>query len=297
VFALVPDITDNGTVISRYYDMSTGGNGNSWPTANLSIGADGLNVTVAVSGINHVLGLNHFLPGTNANPSKIDPNIDWTELLITVAIRHPDPVAIQEVIGNTTNGQAIVIYVDGAELWWVAPATVLGVSGHGRLYREENPTGSFTRDDRPWLRAVMALAMGWYSKRRTACTVSIAGIGRVPAVQSMVQNIENAIGVPLVANSLVSEVIYDFASMQTTMVTDFANLDAPAFAGMLRPTGNSIGGVQSPQMREVKDQINKVRRQEGTPVRISNPGGGGGSGTGTTTTVQGASIANRFFSS
>lgn len=118
---------------------------------------------------NHVLGRNHW---SGANDSGFDPDtqggLDWEDCVITIAwegdyrqiLRYDQPSDYA-----AGDGSELVLEVPGAEYWYLAQGTVLGVDAAGAL-RSAPAGGVVLRDDIERLKAVMAGAIARYSYDR-----------------------------------------------------------------------------------------------------------------------------------
>jgi hypothetical protein len=284
-WAFGPETVAGGNVVARYYDASQGGH-EEWPTGNVAVSDDELAVYLQGQPIAHVFAGDDFQPGTNAQPSQFLSVADWRDHIFTVAVES-DPVEMRAEVPGGIPGKTLVVHLDDCAVWWIAPGTVVAVEEvTGRLRRIWQERGVLTRDDRGWMRAVMALTLGWYGRRRAGLEVVMAGIGGTPEPQAMIRRVDAAIGRGIEVNSLVTRVVYDFERNATSMTADYAELDAAGLANRLRSRALGAGGGGASVVAGVSSTGGGVigGRVENLPVRFAKSsggfGGGGGGGTG-----------------
>jgi hypothetical protein len=126
---------------------------------------------------NHLLAKNHFADAVPSADSNVVPIYDHEDITATIAIEIDTRLRMEYEIPaglGDPDGSTKVIEVPDAELWWLAPNTVVGVSDYG--YRKRAPTGRILRADTGRLALVMAGAIARYYEDRVAAEILAAGL-------------------------------------------------------------------------------------------------------------------------
>lgn len=180
----------------------------------------------------HLLGRGYFNPSTDETDAP--PIFTFGYMCLTVAVEAPScPTVTIETLAPPLLGptpvpilqRTGVIDVPEAQVWVVAPATVIGVRDNGMpQYHSGNRV---TRDDTDRLRTVAALAKAVYGKRRTTVRMTRRGLlgggclGRVVKSVSIAQEKHDV-------NSPMTERSWDFAEGTTSIQTGWIELDVRA---------------------------------------------------------------------
>lgn len=122
---------------------------------------------------NHLLALNKF---SGAKAAKIKPKYDPDRMVATIAFEsdHRLQMSFELVSGAGTKGPTFNVEVPDAELWYIAPNTIVGVNENGTLRGTSG--GQVTRDDSARLALVMAGALARYNNERARATITIRGL-------------------------------------------------------------------------------------------------------------------------
>lgn len=125
---------------------------------------------------NHVLALNHFTGDT-----ETEPRFDYERLVATVALRSDERLALEYELPLEDEGDAhapsdgsLDLVDESAELWYLAPGTVVGVDESGVL-RSSGSTGRVLRNDASRLTLLMAGAIARYANERARAEIVAKG--------------------------------------------------------------------------------------------------------------------------
>lgn len=281
VWLLGTSVTAGDRIVQRLYEGSQGGL-LGWPTVTVRPDESALALWVVATPA-HLLAVQEFIPGENANPTQTAPQVEWQKMIATVAVETNRHVEVTRVLDAGAE-EELVLRVEDAAVWWVAPGTVVDVTDAGLPIRVENPDGIITRDDRDLLRQIAALAAAWHGSPRVAVAVGQRGIGGLPVPGMMIGSLSGSAG-RVLANSVVTEHRIDYAGLTTSIRTEYLELDE-LLAGMREgrsPRGRmgaagSGGGIAEAQQALLG----------GVPVRWAAQSGlTTGSGTSGTTVVVG----------
>lgn len=178
---------------------------------------------------NHLIALGANLP--TEHPSDEDPQFSYTSLLLTVALRTDQRLAVEETIAGGDANLVLRVTVPGAEAWWVQPGAILDVNADGSFVRHQ---GGVVRDDGDRLRQVASLIKAHYGRLRVPLRATLASvetgyevgdvIGKLvekhrPAESESVEEYRGVVG------TVVSQRVIDLEKQATTIRTDFAELD------------------------------------------------------------------------
>lgn len=191
------------------------------PAATIRMLDNELGMQIDTTGPAHTFGLNHFT-GTN---TEFDAELDWEQLIFTVAVELDQRLKVIETISEPTpNEPARELLIDDleAQLWIVVPNTVIGLTAAGALERQ--PDGYIVRDDSERLRQMAALAKEWYSKVRTSMTIDRQGI-RFDILAGAMLTVTTAAWTRDTITALVTNVSYDFLQNRTGIKTGFKELE------------------------------------------------------------------------
>jgi len=293
---LLGSAEEGNRIIQRYYEGSRPGH-SSW--ASVQVRPDDTEAALWITATPaHLIASADFIPGTNANPTVASPVSNWRKMIATVQMetnRHID--VMRRIPGTGVPGEdseGLVIEIENAELWWVAPGTVVGVREDGTLVRVQESQGMITRDDRAWLRAVAALAEAWHSRARALVRVRQMSIGGLPAPGVMVRRLSRTVQRQLIG-TVITERAVDYIGGVTSIQTAYSEIDFQSMAGLFRGMsaaggGGDPGGLGSGISKAVREETMRAMGQ--VPVRWATGGSGGGGGT---STVSEFAIATQLF--
>jgi len=125
---------------------------------------------------NHVMALNHWAEYLNSNT---EPAYDYEDVMITVFVRTDTNLRRKISLGTDPSQRDGTktkrIAVPDAEMWLIAPGTVVDTED-GKLVRvEDTDLSLIVRDDSARLRSIAGLALAWYGTQRN--TVDLPFIG------------------------------------------------------------------------------------------------------------------------
>lgn len=128
---------------------------------------------------NHLLALNHaFGEGSDEyNTTAHDPEYDYDSLVATIAfetgqrVQYGFDVEDDLMVGD---GSCKTIYVDDAEMWLLAPNTVVGLNADGTFNLSPDDM-VVLRDDTPRLTLICAGAIARYTDERVRADITIKG--------------------------------------------------------------------------------------------------------------------------
>jgi len=239
-----------------YYDVSRGSGETSsdlMPAASVGIGDDELTLHVRSEPLPHVMALGDFLPyGTVdpddpeavnlTTPSAVVPLCDWKEMLATVCVETNARLEMSMKLREGAGWRRMMVEIPKAELWWIAPQTVVGIGVDGAPQRvgKDTGTGIVSRDDRGWMAALMGLLAATL-KMRAGVSASVVGIGSMPLPGMMIGSVSGALGRQVSSNTTVTETLYDFERGRTSIKTGYENLDLAEWGKEV--ASEAIGGV------------------------------------------------------
>jgi hypothetical protein len=173
---------------------------------------------------------NHFLGRGSVDltyPSAHDPSNDepgglaYATVGFTISIESDHRVQVaQELPADVQFGQGLelVVEVDDAELWILAPSTVVGVAADGTL--ETSPAAVvLLRDDREYLKKVLAGAVARYLRERRRASVQFAALEPNGLAIGMILETVTTGGVERLVNAPVSGVAWDFQRRTSRLLT------------------------------------------------------------------------------
>lgn len=194
---------------------------------------------------NHVLGLNHFAPGSGQK-SQVNPAYAYETLIATVAAELDEPLRVTATVAGGDLDRVLEIQVPGAQLWWIVSGTVIDVA-NGQLVRHQPigaetdpyPVGNLLRSDATLLQGIAQAAVAWYGRRRTAVqaafqsmTSRVAGTNGTEyplrpglLLERIYESANVNIGSFLEAGTVITEVSWDFDAGICSWRTEFAELD------------------------------------------------------------------------
>jgi len=158
-----------------------------------------------------------------------DIGIDYEDILVTAFLETDQMVRIVHAFNYYENQRTLLITIPDAELWYIAPGTIIGVDENGECI--EYGGEPLLRDDRERLRTALDAARAWYGKERNKVTITIREIDPGIPIGTLIENVDvanvGAIG------SVVTSLRWDFQTQPaaTTIMTDFNELDV---AGIFR---------------------------------------------------------------
>jgi len=119
----------------------------------------------------HALAKNHW---SGANGTEHLPEFDWETLVATVAVELDTRLALTQT-RDDGDGTSMEIDAPGAELWVLAPGTVIGTRASDRALVKRLGVAEL-RNDRDSLAPIMAAAMARYFEERSRANVAIKGL-------------------------------------------------------------------------------------------------------------------------
>ena len=184
-------------------------------------------MSIAVEASNrYIYGLNSFDPNT-VEPCNDVPVFDYRNLMVTIALR-TDQVVRMAVLRDGLNPatdkiRTKVIDVPHAELWYIAPNTVVGVNPDlSPRYYQGN---SYLRDDRDRLREVLAAGCSWYGAPRAAVTIPVKRLDAIAPLGALITATMTG-GFVRAINTPVTSIQYRFGdSPAHTVQTQFGEID------------------------------------------------------------------------
>ncbi len=143
--------------------------------AGMHVGAVGNDWGFALSARpNHLLALNHF---AGADQSETDPFYDFEDIVATLAFETDQRLTLEyKIPADVPSGGALVIEDAEAELWYIAPQTVVGVSLKGELLTSPAGENIILRTDAQRLAFVMAGAIARYHNTRARAEITLQGL-------------------------------------------------------------------------------------------------------------------------
>jgi hypothetical protein len=154
---------------------------------------------------------------TQAEPSNIEPVVDYANLAITVMIKTDSFLHVKEFIGAGTGDgtKTNVISVPDAEYWEISPGTIIDVEDGAAV---EESTAVTVRDDTDRLREIARATSGWYSVEKNTISLDITGLITDSPVGSMISQAYGAFHY-INLNTVVTQYTWDFKNAKTQIVT------------------------------------------------------------------------------
>jgi len=222
--------------------------------------------------INHILGLDHFsADGVGGlGESFTEPLIDYEEIIATVAVEtdlRARVIAYQPGRESVENPRTLTLTVPDAEIWYVAPSTIVDVADGEIVYH----TGTnIVRDDSDRLRSVAALALAWYSRKRAAVSFRMETIDSFDEIGAYIPLAFTSDAWQTRVETVLTQVAWDFTTGGTAYATGFQELDVAAIGDV---PGMSDSRAVARTIRAQGDAIRVLERRVGNlPVRWGNGG-------------------------
>lgn len=124
---------------------------------------------------NHLLALDIFDPAIHKTDH--DPKYDYERMIATVAFRGDQRLRLKyrrSIPAGRPLGGVLNVYVPGAEFWYLASSTVVGVRDDGLT--ERSGGGTVLRNDADRLVLVMAGAIARFASERMRATIVLRGL-------------------------------------------------------------------------------------------------------------------------
>ena len=204
----------------------------------VSIAADGLAIELDAP-------IPHYLAkGTFSEPTEIEPQLDFRDLLATVAFRiderqkytvdltkakHSDPDE-ERLFQPHENQRTKVITLRDAEFWWAAPGTIYDIKLNGAPKYIKSHTdngvdvGLIIRSDFYQLETIGEMARHLYQTVRRPTNFVIKDIAPLFGVLDFVTT-QNIAGYPEPVNAVCTARVIDWENFTTTIETQSANVD------------------------------------------------------------------------
>lgn len=180
--------------------------------------------------INHLLGLNNF---TAIEETEIDEEIDYTRLIGTIFMAQDTNIRVlYKLPTNSASeaGRTLLIPVQGAEFWWQAGGTVLGVTDGVLQFGPVE--GAVLRDDSARLRAIANAAAVWYGSQKATLSYVHKGIATFHRVGTMIRNAATTAFIFEQIGTTVTSRTWHFGeTMTTTIQTGYSELDTQLLVG------------------------------------------------------------------
>jgi hypothetical protein len=189
------------------------------------------------------LAKGHF---SGAAASKWTPVIDYDSLQVTAAWASDEHLQVEaELEADLTSDpyRTLLIELPECQAWWRLADTVTDVQEGAVVTAGE----AELRNDRDKLAAAAALAAAWYRRRRRAATVIYDNLlfsPRPGALARLVTTADESIEL----NSVVTRISWNCQTLQTTVETDFAELDFSSLLGERYKKGGSPAGLRVPSL-------------------------------------------------
>lgn len=145
---------------------------------------------------NHLLALDHWTGG-GAGATNTDPLYDYEKLVCTIALETDQRLEMEFEMSSIWghDGTTMDVIVPDAELWYLAPNTVVGVNSDGS-FKYSGPYGRVLRNDSTRIGLVMAGAIARYYNERARAEITIKRLlpygGLVGQILAIVQEEGNS---------------------------------------------------------------------------------------------------------
>lgn len=124
---------------------------------------------------NHLLAMNHWEEG-DPEVADTDPAYDYDTLAATIAFHGDQRLTLEYTRPSASPGGGTMVIMDrNAELWYLAPDTIIGVAADGKFQRSGS-TGRILRNDIDRMLLVMAGAIARYMGGRCRAAITIKGL-------------------------------------------------------------------------------------------------------------------------
>jgi hypothetical protein len=185
-------------------------------------------------GKNHMLAADVWPDG--ADDGLVAPVISYATIAATIAYRTDDALAVRRTLAYAAGTErTLTIHVPGCEAWYVAPQAIVGLDSDGEPIRA---AGGIIQNDAEQLRAVAALAAGWYGRPRRPTTYrldTIDAVNELGPLGGMLSGVR-AGGRTHETNAVIAQIRYewggrgDTGGFATIVTADAWQLDAVAVA-------------------------------------------------------------------
>lgn len=188
------------------------------PSASLHASDRNMSFNIKISPA-HYIAQNHFDGATRSNQK---PRLDYNRMFATVALETDQRVTVRVRTNQGNGNKRLIIQIDDAHVWLVAPGTIMGVDASGGLRMYDGDL--VVRDDTDRLRHVAALAAAWYSKPRLGLNLRFEGLYLFHEPGNFIEtlsinNVTSEVG------TVISERSWDFINMTTMIQTATIELD------------------------------------------------------------------------
>lgn len=201
----------------------------------------------------HLLAFNWWESGTPAEPSEWQPQMDWQDLILTVACETDERLFIvKQTVETPTLARRMVIAVPDAHYWHVAAGTVIGIASNETLQRIAGTDAQrVLRDDTNMLRVVAEVAAKWYGVERIGVKLVWSVLRDNPDVGAMLTTLTGGTGQVFDSYSVISRIRLDFVEGTTTLQSNWWGLDYSRYALLNAPGQPSLRGF-SKQMAQLR---------------------------------------------
>lgn len=231
LLALVKDGND------EYFPLDRPPVGSRIPSTGVAATDDAFGVDI------HAAQQNLFALDENApGPDGLPPLFRWQDLIFTVSCYTEDRVRFAGATLAPEPGPLTkikTIRLPDAELWWVAPNTVMDVATSTTL---TNHAGGYTRDDRWLLQKVLYFAQVWYGRNRAQVEIEYSFPGIFDRLGQMVK--ETSTGAATVpAGTVITQVDYSLQQQRVGFKTEWFDLDWSRYSAALRANRGALAAA------------------------------------------------------
>jgi hypothetical protein len=176
---------------------------------------------------NHILAARSW--GGSPKSTQTNPQFAYQDMVVTVAVRTDEVLKVVENLSGDAE-RVKLIHVPDAELWYIVPGTVVGVTSDGKLDRQvKDQDDNFEffrelRNDVEILRFIAAQAKAWYGTPRSSLRYSTREMLFAHPVGAIIRSVTDD-GGSLPVNSVVSAKTFDLQKGTTSLTTAFGELD------------------------------------------------------------------------
>lgn len=166
---------------------------------------------------NHLLALRSFTPWEDT--TDIPPVYDWQTLKVTIAFEADERLYLEWSVPEPDPGEGVMVVEDrGAELWYLAPSTVFGLTAAGQP-RRSPAEGVVLRNDADRLLLRMAGAMARYYDERARAEILLVGLWPFSTLLGgILESVEESGDLDLI-NAAITGVEYTGGDRPTTRIT------------------------------------------------------------------------------
>jgi len=201
----------------------------------------------------HRLAANNW---ANFEPTNHEADYDYTSLALTVCVSTDEHLAVKRTIGWAAESFGdLVIRVPGAECWYVAEDTIVGVDPDGELQRIfAGP--AVLRNDAARLNVIADLAQEWYQTDRRALTLKKTPCQNIVSLGYLITEITTGTGETITLNSVVTRQTMNLAAQTSEITTDWWDVDFNSIAPI------NLTGLATPKQMHAETQLTAARASD-----------------------------------